>query len=901
MKQIHLPLYYPSTVKKVGSILLITLFSSNVMAQLAPTYGGQDHQTFVKNSVDNSNKTGINTTAYAGNVSANHQLQANNFSSSVSQNTTLQTDLYGGSSELVVRAGDATAGNASASGTLSYASAFANAQAAVQNSTIHANNNSIQVTDDGSVTGNMFGGSSILEAYSGKAIAGNATASGTDSQATAYAYSHVILEKAVVQSNENTISVADNASVTGNIYAGKAKIYAQSNEAYAGDVDGEKTSNFAHAHAVVSDSFVNSDRNTISITDDASVNGNVCGGYSTISIVSGTSVAGDANFMQSSNATANVHANSRNNIISANENIITVTENAEVQGNIFGGYAELIAAAGNGTSGTANGNSADSHAFIHAWNSKLYANDNQITLDGSLDRGSIYGGYIQFELNSGQANRPDGKPGDTSIDQSGSVAQAINNSITIGDNGQILDVATSLYGGYLQANPTGMPVFYDTFSGNTLNFSAKPIAIDQLANFEHYNFTIRPELANTQTSLITAKDVILGTDASNSNGTSTTSKINVAGIHSGPILNIGDTFYLIKAENSMSGFGGDGTVVQAQQGISLLYDVQTEVDMSGSVIAKILGSNYSSITVNPKLEALPSGQLAGALLVNQGGDLIADDLVNSLKNEYNGFKFFMHGAANHSQYDSGSLKANNKLFTAGVSYKQDNLASAFFVETGFGDYDSSINPANSKVKSDGNNRYYGIGTLGRYQFDNGLYTDGSIRVGNIKNTFSSKDIVNLATGENASYSLKNRYISTHLGVGKIIPLKPDFELDVSAKYLWTHLKGKNTNVTGDPISFKSIDSKRLRVNGNLSHQYSKNLTLNAGLGYEHEFDARAKGTTYDIFDIKAPDMRGGTGIMSMGATYQSEAKPDFSVDIKAQTYMGKRKGASLGVTFNYQF
>lgn len=905
MKQLYLTAYYPSTVNKISSVLLMTILSGNVIAE--PVYGGKDHQSYIHKSVDNSHKTGSNVFAEASIVDTFNQVQVNNYSSTISQNTTIDGDLFGGSAVYHATSGEAKAGNATADqSTGSVASAFANAQTTIEDSFVYANHNTAQVTDNGSVVGDVYGGSAILRAYSAKAKAGNASATGDDSEATAYANSYTLITTSAVQANENIVNVADNASITGSIFAGKATLYTQSQEALAGDVDGEFTNSSANSHATVEDSSVHVDRNAITITDNASVKGNVYGGYAEILVNSSVAKAGNSNFVNSSDASANVQASSINNIISASNNIVTITENANVQGNMFGGYAKLIAVAGQATSGTENGNSGNVSAYVHAKDTKLYASNNQITVDGSLANGSIYGGYLIFELNPSKATRPDGKAGDTDIDQSGSVAQAINNSITIADNGRILDSATSLYGGYLEANEKRLPESYDVFSGNTLNFSAKPITIRHLANFEHYNFAIRPELANTQTSLITAKDVVFGTHSVNSNGVNNTSKIQVVGIHSGQILNAGDSFYLIRAENSMGGFGGKGSISQAQQGISLLYDVETKVDMDqGTVIAKIIERKNigpgTGIKVNPQLEALPAGQQAGLLLLSRAADMIADDVMSSIQNKDNGFNFSMHNSNNYSRYNSGYLKSDDKLFTAVISYKQDKLTSGFFIETGSSNFDSSTSPALSKVNSDGNNRYYGIGTLGRYQLNNGLYTDGSIRIGKSENTFSSKDIVNLASGESASYSLKSNYVSTHIGVGKVFTLKQGNQLDISTKYLWSHLEGKSVIVAGDPISFNSTDSKRLRTNANLSHQYNKNLKLNLGLGYEHEFDAKAEGSTYGTFDIKARSVQGETGIISVGATYQSEANNNFSVDIKTQSYVGKRNGASLGISLNYKF
>src|SRR5690625_8041722 len=94
-------------------------------------------------------------------------------------------------------------------------------------------------------------------------------------------------------------------------------------------------------------------------------------------------------------------------------------------------------------------------------------------------------------------------------------------------------------------------------------------------------------------------------------------------------------------------------------------------------------------------------------------------------------------------------------------------------------------------------------------------------------------------------------------------------VDLSAKYLWSRVGGKSTNVVGDSIDFKAINSHRIRVGAMFNRQYSDSWNLAMGIAYEQEFDSKAKASTNGAdynFAIDAPSVRGGTGILTLKAS-----------------------------------
>lgn len=521
-------------------------------------------------------------------------------------------------------------------------------------------------------------------------------------------------------------------------------------------------------------------------------------------------------------------------------------------------------------------------------------NNNTVTLNDSV-AGSVFGAQTYGPARSVTMN---------------------NNQVNI--NGKS-NVTLYLHGaslgiGLMEEN---FPDKYDAFTGNTLNFSATPI-VDLLSvlNFEYYNFTVDPALVNTDTALISADKIAFGTNSLNISDAEkspvTPSKIKVVGIKAGQELFAGNTFVLMKAKDDMSGAAeGLTTYGVAQQGVSLLYDVQTNVNLQDKqVTATILGNNnpvdpgLPAARVNPQLKALSEGHLASAMTLNRGADTLAYNTVHTIQhqNPDKGLAPFISLSGGKNRYNTGShINAKDGLLTGGLSYLTDNLVSAVMIESGWGSYKthnsfSSVNDVNGN----GHNRYVGAAILGHYDFDSGVFAEASLRAGKNRNTYDTKDIVNLSTGERVHYNLDSNYLGAHIGTGYHKALDEKNTMDVSARYLWTQLKGKNVNVAGDNIHFDDINSHRVRLDTGLSHQYTEGVAVRAGLGYEYEFDGKAKASTYG-YDIAAPGVQGSTAILTLGSTVKPLASQPLSMDVNLNGYTGKRDGVGGNVKFSYAF
>ena len=722
--------------------------------------------------------------------------------------------------------------------------------------------------------------------------------------------------------------------VTGDVYAGYAGININNGDLTGGNAYAYASAS-ANAYADASASALNASENNISIAGDSNTVNDLNAGYAGININNGDLTGGNASAYAyeyaSASAEANAYANASAeasayaNNISADTNTVSISGKQNTFNNIIAGYAGININNGDLTGGTKIINGVTSYADatlnIDAKDTSLSANNNKIVLNGSSTvNGNIHTGDISFKIEHGTIQKADDTLGQSTINLTGTSATATGNTITIDGEHTFTNPDATIYGGYLAYNTEKgyKPASYNVFTGNTLNYANKtPITIKEVGNFQTYNFTLAPELANTGTALIFANNITLGSNESNvSTGEKVASDIHVVGIHSGKVLTTDSQFILMQADNFAGEGVGHKSIGIAQQGISLLYDVETSIDKDKKqVIATILAGHIPPVDpvppvdpaarINPQLKALSEGYLSSLMQVTRGGDIVAYNAYQAIQeqNSNNGLEYFVILSGDHTRYNSGShIDADGAILTTGLSFKTEQLILGAFIENGWGNYDSYNTFSNAaKVDGEGKNRYYGLGALAQYNLSNGVYTDASIRAGRTRTDFSTNDLKNLASGESANYNVKADYLSAHVGAGYQFVINPNNKFDLSLKYLWSNVESNDVKVAGDQIHFDSLDSHRLRLNGENSYQLNKNISLLTGVGFEYELDGKASATTYGIFDIDAPSVKGTTGLGTLGLSYTPTANNNLSIDLKGTGYVGQREGVSGQIQFEYRF
>ncbi|WP_303997255.1 autotransporter outer membrane beta-barrel domain-containing protein [Megamonas hypermegale] len=449
-----------------------------------------------------------------------------------------------------------------------------------------------------------------------------------------------------------------------------------------------------------------------------------------------------------------------------------------------------------------------------------------------------------------------------------------NNDIELQQTANVENLA--LYG----ANKAG--------SNNTLTVNSWQGNVKNIGNFNTVNFTNLAWQPNNAQAVIN----ITGTEKIDlSNTKVNVEKIALAG---GQTINAGQSMNLISG-NQIDNFT-QGTV-KTTAGVTT--DVEAQVAGDGKNVAMTV----TSVGVNEQTDLVAENRAVAAAFLNQGGDLISDGL-DSLTDQYGyGMKTFAAVYGNRSTYDVNSdLKINGWSEIIGIGEKKrfndSDFAYGVFYENGSGNYRTYNEFNNEFFCGDGDLVYNGGGIAARLSKDNGMYFEGSLRAGTLKSEMSNA----LKDGSGNSYGYENdsTYYGAHVGVGRVLKLDENRDLDIYGKFFHTYIDGDNFTVAGDRFSFDSVTSDRLRIGAQLTTNKNNKWSTHYGLAYEYEFNGDSDMKAGQ-FDLPTQSLEGGTIIGEIGLTYQGSEFSPWSLDLNLRGYEGQREGFSGHVQATYTF
>lgn len=449
-----------------------------------------------------------------------------------------------------------------------------------------------------------------------------------------------------------------------------------------------------------------------------------------------------------------------------------------------------------------------------------------------------------------------------------------NNDIELQQTANVENLA--LYG----ANKAG--------SNNTLNVDGWQGNVRNIGNFNTVNFTNLAWQPNNAQAVIN----ITGTEKTDlSNTKVNVEKIALAG---GQTINAGQSMKLISG-SQIDNF--------AQGTVKTTAGVTTDVEAQVAGDGKNVAMTVTSVGANEQTDLVAENRAVAAAFLNQGGDLISDGL-DSLTDQYGyGMKTFAAVYGNRSTYDVNSdLKINGWSEIIGIGEKKrfndSDFAYGVFYENGSGNYRTYNEFNNEFFRGDGDLVYNGGGIAARLSKDNGMYFEGSLRAGTLKSEMSNA----LKDGSGNSYGYENdsTYYGAHVGVGRVLKLDENRDLDIYGKFFHTYIDGDNFTVSGDRFSFDSVTSDRLRIGAQLTTNKNNKWSTHYGLAYEYEFNGDSDMKAGQ-FDLPTQSLEGGTIIGEIGLTYQGSEFSPWSLDLNLRGYEGQREGFSGHVQATYTF
>lgn len=323
------------------------------------------------------------------------------------------------------------------------------------------------------------------------------------------------------------------------------------------------------------------------------------------------------------------------------------------------------------------------------------------------------------------------------------------------------------------------------------------------------------------------------------------------------------------------------------------------------------GGNGQAVRVNPQVASLLEGRVAALSLINQGADLLTASGMEKARAAARNtapeapWATFAALSSATSRIDSGSDVTLNSLnllagFARSFDFSAGDFLLAVFGEAGFGSYWSKSDFQGLRdISGKGYTNYLGAGLAGRLELLSGPYVEASFRAGQSYFNFATDDLRD-AYGVSADYDLRVPYYGAHAGLGYIWNLGDSVQIDVYGKYFWTHLGSGDAHVAGDPFSFDAADSRRLRTGTRVTYTPTPAVSLFAGAAYEHEFSGKLTGTTYG-FDIPdAPSLRGDTGRGELGVIFRpGQGALAVELGLQGATGISDSIGGMLQISYTF--
>ena len=491
------------------------------------------------------------------------------------------------------------------------------------------------------------------------------------------------------------------------------------------------------------------------------------------------------------------------------------------------------------------------------------ADSNNVVINGGKITGFIIGGYSY-----------NGNADNNNIIISGNAD--ITKAYLFGSN--ISNSNINLYKNNVNNNNTGNTLTIDGWSGST----------QSLKNFSDINFN-NVNWKNGET-------VLKITNGSEGNLTNT--NINLNSIAGGSSIKAGDKMTFIASNTNLSDEVKYNINDTFTAGVALEGTGTTSVDNEGNVSFTVNNLKLSNQAVSAA-----QTRAASAAFVNQGTDLISDSLDTISRDDNYGVKTFAAVHGNRSKYDvADDIKINGWSTIVGVGNadKFDNgseFSWGVFYENGSGNYRTYNSFNNEFFRGDGSMVYNGGGIAARYENKNGVYTEGSLRAGMLKN-----ELDNAMRDVNGSYGYETEsaYCGAHIGVGKIISLSDSSDLDIYGKFFHTYTEGDSVTIADDKFDFDSITSNRLRVGARITSNKENKFSTYYGLAYEYEFNGDADMTAQGL-RADTQSLQGSSVMAEVGFNYQPTPDSPWSFDLNMRGYTGERQGGSFNVQATYTF
>ena len=655
----------------------------------------------------------------------------------------------------------------------------------------------------------------------------------------------------------------------------------------------------------------NAVNNRVNISD-SEVEGDVYGGYAKNGNANGNMV--NVSNSQSKNVyggNVEVSGNAENNRVNISGSKVTE--------NVYGGYTK---------NGNANNNivNISSGEFAHIYGGRGSGNGasvsgNKVIIENAKIIGDIYGGAGYNNLANVSGNTVVINNSTVGGDVYGGKMDAApgkiveNNTVIIGGGSKVTrNVYATGYGSGTAGAGTVIlngAEITGTVLGNyaecidkTLNICSLNNKVNAFSSFDTINFYVPKDAKNNATMLTTTSGSSI--DLANVK-TIRAGVANWSTLKKGDVINLlvtGDELKNVPVNMSTTN-KLDEVTKKAEIISSSLVELDGTVELSDNdknIVLKI-NEDVKPAEATKSLVETRAGEMAflnnAADLAIGKGFLSAQAAAEAETNK--GYTTFAAISAADMRYETGSYVDSkgwglNVGFARIINKENSKLTLAPLVEYGRANYASFLNDG---TRGDGYNQYLGLGFMAKDELKNGTYYEGSVRFGHMKGDYNGD-----ANTDFANYDTDSNYLAFHAGVGKVVDINADSNIDYYGKFFYTHQTSDTVDIRtsfGDTkFDFDSINSYRTRLGARWNKKLNARDTFYAGLAWDYEFDSEARAS-FNGMAAPTPTMKGSSGLLELGWKMKASKENPVSVDLGLNGWVGKQRGVSFNAGFSWEF
>ena len=761
--------------------------------------------------------------------------------------------------------------------------------------------------------------------------------------------------------NDNTVIIEGKANVNGNVYGGVS-----GNSNYGSSAGGKVTNNTVTISANAGDignaiggqsSGGNATTNTLNVSGGL-VKTAVGGVGRPVVLISGVPLLKPSIEKVDSNADTVLEGN-------AIDNTVNISGDAKVYMAMGGTTSSIFLQNGGGIPASVKGTGVANNNTVNISSGTFSFKETEERTGKTMNEGGIIiGGMSHSEASGNTVNISGGNFEAATI--IGGISMPLpmyggvdeyENPIILSPNVQgkadnnTVNILTPINAGALiggmnyVASGNKMNVDFSKGSGNTLNVAAKNVSAFTVGGFQNINFFLPRDVANGDTMLTikTPKTIYEmgktidfwlsnkyeyeltasgGVQIGDSDGniiltpkpTDLTGVIFGVTAQQGVSLEVGNIINLVTDPNGLT--TDDTLKTIAQSDMVAPKDITTDTKY-GLIISK-KNANTIIATVDSKRDDDNTDRAKSAAetresvvsMVNTAADLLAGQGLSNASDAAGtaGGKMepFAAVGVSNLRAESGSHVTTKGIglalgFAKEIENRSGKLLIGPVLEYGHGKYDSYQDDG---TKADGKSHYWGIGVIAKQTNNNGLYYEGSLRVGRVGSDYTRNEDANIPY-YHADYDSKATYWGAHLGIGKVVDIGRKNTLDYYGKYFYSHTGSDSvtmhTSAFGDMTAiFDSVDSHRIRLGARVTHELNEKNKIYGGLAYQYEFNGDARVTYNNGNAVPSPSVKGSSGMLELGWQVKPGKSP-MTIDLGVTGWVGKQRGVTANLQATWTF